>query len=1607
MHQRLFFWFACLGVLLVLLSAVSSLLDSPVAYAASPPSTHPHLPMTQPSTTGVSGPRVSPNLTPQSLPVGAWNASQGAYGPKITTVTPTTKGRKPGEQPDLRTETSQTILNANGTWTLKSYGAPIHYKDAQGHWQPIDSSLVGDSSVAGYAYGNKANGWHVHFAAQAGGPTLVHATFPTVTMQETLQGPAKVPAHTSGSGVTYPGVFPGTDLLYKVSSSNLEELLLLQNAQGPTSYTFVYHIPGASATQDASGNVIFSDAQGKVLLVVGGLFMYESDAKGQMLPQGLGSQAVQISLASQSADFLVTLTPDQQWLKDPKRHFPVAIDPSQTWSGGNSGGNTTDGNVYASANDESAYPNNGYGNNQLGMRIGNCNYPDGTGTSRAYLKFPIGGPPANVHVTSANLAIYQTSMYGGGLGATVYAQVIGSAWNATNLTWNNHPSGIANAGNLMSTTTATTQLSWVNWDVSQAASLWWQGGVPLNGFVLSYANENQQCQFFESDNNGSNRPTLTINYVQDQTPPTGSLTINNGATSTNSPAVTVGPSALDPGSINEWNSNWTSVNGVTTNAANVSVDSSQAQLISDTSGCGSNACFAQTFFSHTMNVNNWPTFTAMFKVDNLSAFQFGVISGDNSGTRLVLTTPFGSNGGFNQIQVSTSAGSWNAYNINTIPLSVNTWYYAQFSFPLSTVGAVTIWQAGNARPATPTDVFPGMYMTNPGLNIWDNGDNGANLHHIDIGSVTMTSRDTNSGTTGFGVQQMSVSGDGSNWTCPPYGIGGWCIYSNQSYPWTFPGGDGKKTLWYQFLDNTGNGNASGTTQIIYDTTPPVVNSLSPGTGNEVRGIATIQVNATDPAAPDGSSSGVASAVLYVDGVQAGSPVSGTSAPTFLWDTTLLSQGVHILTAKATDAAGNVGIIGGSTTLIVSNTSGIPSAMAGGINLANGDAIVSQTDVAVPGRGPSLSITRTYHSLGTQLSLFGHGWSSTLDEGLSFPGDGSVSFIDAGGGFHSFLPNGSGGYLTSPGLYITLVKNGDGTYTLSARDQSKTNFNTSGQLSSVVDRHGNTLTISYTGGFPTTVTDASGRTLSITVTGGTITQITDPGGRVYKYDYFSDGFMADSIDPSGIDMAYAYTSSTGGLLRAVVRNYLAGGPADAQTNVTTNLIYDSANRLVQVKDPLGYDTNFSYSTVGSASQTTVRRLKGISPATYATSTILLTTDGRGAVAKVTDALNNVTQVQYDANENVTQVTDAVGRVTTSTYDGNGNALTHVVDPGSSPHLNLITSMTYDAANNVVTTTSPLGIVSKITYDSPTTGNPTTVVANYVLNGPITSDTNVTATITYDSLGEPITATDPLGVVAKTTYDTQGGVLSTTANATTGGSGTQYKRAILLDNTANAHPLSNYQLSFLLDTTSLIAVGKLRSDCGDLRINDSNDATAINNYWVENCNSSATVVWVKIPSIPASATKTIYLHYGNSSATSLSSISNTFVRDIPNTLADWPMHESSGTTVADATGNGYTGTATTTTGIVPGQFGNARSFNGLRGYIQTANEATLPFGTSARTVCAWALTNSLTGVAVIFDSGTTGTDQYFGIGRKNADLAGFGWNDDFYVPNFFKIGTWNQV
>jgi len=101
---------------------------------------------------------------------------------------------------------------------------------------------------------------------------------------------------------------------------------------------------------------------------------------------------------------------------------------------------------------------------------------------------------------------------------------------------------------------------------------------------------------------------------------------------------------------------------------------------------------------------------------------------------------------------------------------------------------------------------------------------------------------------------------------------------------------------------------------------------------------------------------------------------------------------------------------------------------------------------------------------------------------------------------------------------------------------------------------------------------------------------------------------------------------------------------------------------------------------------------------------------------------------------------------------------------------------------------------------------------------------------------------------------------------------YKRSITIDNRDNANTLNNYQVLIVLNTQNLIATDKMQSACQDIRFSDGVESL---NYWIESgCNTTSTKIWVKVPSIPAFSSKSIYLYYGNNTVSSRSNGNLTF-------------------------------------------------------------------------------------------------------------------------------------
>jgi len=100
-------------------------------------------------------------------------------------------------------------------------------------------------------------------------------------------------------------------------------------------------------------------------------------------------------------------------------------------------------------------------------------------------------------------------------------------------------------------------------------------------------------------------------------------------------------------------------------------------------------------------------------------------------------------------------------------------------------------------------------------------------------------------------------------------------------------------------------------------------------------------------------------------------------------------------------------------------------------------------------------------------------------------------------------------------------------------------------------------------------------------------------------------------------------------------------------------------------------------------------------------------------------------------------------------------------------------------------------------------------------------------------------------------------------------------VVIDNTNNANTLTYYQVRIDISNDS-----QFFSDCNNakesIRVYDSDKATALS-YWIEEwdtANNNA-IIWVKVPSIPASSTKNIYISIDTSRTEDASDGTATFL------------------------------------------------------------------------------------------------------------------------------------
>lgn len=245
-----------------------------------------------------------------------------------------------------------------------------------------------------------------------------------------------------------------------------------------------------------------------------------------------------------------------------------------------------------------------------------------------------------------------------------------------------------------------------------------------------------------------------------------------------------------------------------------------------------------------------------------------------------------------------------------------------------------------------------------------------------------------------------------------------------------------------------------------------------------------------------------------------------------------------------------------------------------ISVATGNTYIEQKDIRIPGLAGGLNLVRRWNSLwpsiqsAYQVGLFGPNWRSTFEEQVFVGSDNYVKYLRGDGSIWSF------GY-SSYGIYkVAAPQNVTATLTtptaatpyttITFQNGEQRHFDsTSGMLTAIIDRNGNTTTLTYDSASRlTTVTDAASRTLTFTYgspSSHLVTGVSSSVGISLSYAYDTQSRLSQVTNPDLTTLTFAYNSQS--LITSVT---------DTNGKVLESHTYDSNGRGLTSSRALSVD-----------------------------------------------------------------------------------------------------------------------------------------------------------------------------------------------------------------------------------------------------------------------------------------------------------------------------------------------------------------------------------------------------------------------------------------------------
>lgn len=403
------------------------------------------------------------------------------------------------EVEEKRDEFTKVYKKNDGSYTAMVSSEPLHFIQ-DGKWTDIDNTLVSSVENGKSVFKNtnsmfdimfpeelshdsgieiKNDEYSLSFSLQNIEISQVEITENTNNYADTNENNQQIKEQlkTQSDSALYENVMPETDIEYSISSNKIKENIIINQPSAiKEQYSFNLSAEGLTGVVENDNSVSFLNADGEKIFYIPAPFMKDASE--------VTSLNIDIDLTNNgNGEYVLTYSPDLDWLNDNIRTFPIVIDPiigvqDSTW--------IEDVSV------TSENPNDNFYTDSATMTTNGLNYDEDTGeivnlnvAAETYVKFDF----EKIKLLTEGITPIDAQLVFAGAAMNVAAYEITSAFDPTTVTYNTKPQVDTTVIDYYTGKVSFDEIELIHFNITDILYDWISGAKANNGVaILGYDN---------------------------------------------------------------------------------------------------------------------------------------------------------------------------------------------------------------------------------------------------------------------------------------------------------------------------------------------------------------------------------------------------------------------------------------------------------------------------------------------------------------------------------------------------------------------------------------------------------------------------------------------------------------------------------------------------------------------------------------------------------------------------------------------------------------------------------------------------------------------------------------------------------------------------------------------------------------------------------------------------------------------------------------------------------------------------------------------------------------------------------------------------------------